>query len=105
MPDTLSRLAGPMDIPSGSSTLFTGTASHVYTIKTMTIVNATGSSINCSIGINGTSNSHLILPYTSIDAGGRAEFSGLEVLTGTETLHATTSADGLTFTMAGLDQG
>ena len=105
MADTLSRIAGPSNIPSGTNTLFTGLANHVYTIKKILIVNNTGSARTIKLGINVSTDDHLILPTVSIDAGGWAEFDGMEVLTGAETIQAVADGTGMTFSMAGLDQG
>jgi hypothetical protein len=102
--DILERIIGPMNIPNGTSTLFTGTALHVYTYKEMTIVNETGGIITVSLSINGAAASDLILPSVPIDAGGWAEFSGLLVTTGVDTIDATADATGLTFTASGLEQ-
>lgn len=104
MPDTLSRIVGPANIASGTSTVFTGTAAHTYTIKHIRIVNPTGASVTVKLGIGGVADANLILPATPIDAGGFAEFDGLIVMAGTETLQANASATGCTITVAGLDQ-
>lgn len=105
MADTLKRIIGPANIASGTSTLFTGVAAHVYTIKHMTILNPTSAAITVKLGIGGVADANLILPTVTIDAGGLAEFDGLEILTGTETLQANASATGMTFSAHGLDQG
>lgn len=105
MADTLKRLAGPANVASGTSTLFTGVAAHVYTVKHMSIVNNTATDINIKLGVGGVADANLILPNSTVVAGGEAEWSGLLVLTGAETLQAVASASGLTFTMSGLDQG
>lgn len=105
MADTLSRIVGPVNIANGTSTIFTGTAAHVYTIKHIVLVNTTGAAISITLGIGGVAAANQILPSTSIDAGGQAEFDGLLVLSGTETLQAVASATGVTITVAGLDQG
>lgn len=105
MADTLKRLAGPTNIASGTSTLFTGTADHTYTIKMMRIVNPTAAAITVKLGIGGVTDGQLILPATSIDPGGWGESDDFVILSGAETLQANASATGLTFTMFGLDQG
>lgn len=105
MADTLKRLAGPANIGSGTSTLFTGVAAHIYTIKNITVVNNTAGSITLKLGVNGVTDAALFLPSSVIDAGGLAVFDGLLVISGTETIQANASATGLTFTMSGLDQG
>lgn len=104
MTDTLSRIVGPANIASGTSTVFTGTASHVYTIRDILIANNTTGSISIALGIGGVANANLILPTVTLGAGEQANFDGLLVLTGTETLQASASASGLTITVAGLDQ-
>lgn len=109
MADTLKRVFGPANIASGESTVFTGTAAHVYTIKHISIVNATTADITIELAIQAAAgavlDSQLILPTSTIEAGGFANFDGLVILTGTEVIRATTSATGLTITGHGLDQG
>lgn len=104
MADILSRIAGPANIASGTSTIFTGTTAHTYTIKHMRIVNPTAAAVVIKLGIGGVADANLFLPAATIDAGGFAEFDGLLVLLGTETLQANASATGCTITVAGLDQ-
>lgn len=104
MADTLSRLVGPANVASGTSTVFTGTAAHIYTIKHIRLVNNTASAVTIRLGIGGVADANLILPSVAIGAGEWAEFDGLLVLTGTETLQANASASGITITVAGLDQ-
>lgn len=104
MTDTLSRIVGPANIASGTSTIFTGTSGHTYTIKTIVIVNDSTGSISIKLGIGGVADANLVLPNVTLGAGEQANFDGLLVMTGTETLQATTSASGLTITVAGLDQ-
>lgn len=105
MADTLKRIAGPVNIPSGTNTLFTGTTAHIYTFKHMTILNNTAGAISVKLGVNGVTDALLFLPYATIEAGGMAEFNGLLITSGTETIQANASASGLTFTASGLDQG
>lgn len=104
MPDLLARIVGPANIANGTSTVFTGTTAHVYTIKNIKLVNTTGSPISITLGIGGVGAAAQILPPAVIDAGGFAEFDGLLVLTGTETLQAVATATGVTITVSGLDQ-
>lgn len=105
MTDTLSRVIGPVNVGSGSSTIFTGTTGHVYTLKKFKIVNNTAAAIQIKLGIGGTADANLITPNMTIAAGGFALGEEIEVLTGVETLQAVTSASGLTFSASGLDQG
>jgi hypothetical protein len=104
VPDILKRILGPVAIASGTSTLFTGTAAHTYTIKNIKVVNNSGATVTLKLGIGGVADANLILPTATIDAGGMAEFDGLLVMSGTETLQAVASATGLTITISGLDQ-
>lgn len=104
MADVLSRILGPSNIGSGTNTLFTGTAAHTYTIKHIRIVNNTAAAITLKLGIGGVADANLLLPVTSIDAGGWGEFDGLIVMSGTETLQSNASATGMTITVSGLDQ-
>lgn len=104
MADVLSRLAGPANVASGTSTVFTGTAAHTYSIKSIRIVNNTAAAITIKLGIGGVADVNLILPPEPIDAGGFAEWDGLLTLSGVETLQANASATGLTITVSGLDQ-
>jgi len=108
MPDTLDRLFGPANLASGYSAAFTGTAAHIYTIKTIHIVNPTAAAITVKLAIEATSgaqaDSELILPTATIEAGGFAHYDGLIIMEGTEVLTATTSATGLTISGHGLDQ-
>ena len=109
MADTLKRLFGPANIANGTSTLFTGTAAHVYTIVGIVIVNNTGGDIQLKLGIQPSAGAltddQLFLPNSVIDAGGMATFDGKIMLTGTEVIRAVASATGLTIEASGLDQG
>jgi len=102
--EVLMRIAGPSNIASGTSTLFTGTASHRYTVKQITIVNPTAGAITYKLGIGGVTDAVLIMPAVTLQAGEYTTFDGLLVLSGTETLQANATATGGTFTMSGLDQ-
>jgi len=108
MADTLKRIFGPATVASGTSTIFTGTAAHIYTIKTIKIVNPTSAAITIKMGIQATAgtlnDSELILPTATIDAGGMAVYEGTIILSGTEVIRAVTSASGLTISGHGLDQ-
>jgi hypothetical protein len=104
MPDTLSRIAGPANIGSGTTTVFTGATGHTYTIKSILIVNDSTGSISIKLGIGGVADSNLILPQVTLGAGEQADFDGLLVMSGAETLQAVAGATGLTITVSGLDQ-
>jgi|SRR5581483_2857555 len=104
MSDTLKRLAGPANLANGSSTVFTGSAGHTYTVRNINLANTTGSGITVKIGINGIADANLILPSTSIAANTRLTITELFVLSGAETIQANVSATGVTATVSGLDQ-
>lgn len=104
MTDTLSRIVGPVNLASGTSTVFTGTTAHIYTIRSIRVVNNTAAAVTVKLGIGGVTDALLVLPPTAIDAGGWGEFDGVLVMSGTETLQANTTATGTTITVAGLDQ-
>jgi hypothetical protein len=104
MGNVMERIVGPVDVANGTTTIFTGTTAHTYTIRTMCLVNNTAGSITISLGVNGTANANLVLPATPILAGCRMEWGGFLILAGTETIQAITTANGLTLTASGLDQ-
>lgn len=103
--NVLSRLVGPSAAASGTSTIFTGVANHVYTIKKVKIVNTDAVNTKTfQLFIGGSAAANAITPVYTIDAGGYAESDEFLVLTGAETLQITTSATGLTVSVYGLDQ-
>lgn len=104
MAEVLKRILGPVNIASGNSVLFTGVVSHTYLFRKIKIVNPTAAVITLKLGIGGIADANLIMPTTSIDAGGWGEGDDFIVLTGVETLNANASATGLTITINGLDQ-
>lgn len=107
MADALKRLFGPANLASGLSVVFTGTAAHTATIKTMTIVNTTAAAITVALYIGAasatTAADQCILPTATIEAGGFAMCDSPEMLSGVEYLKAVASATGLTITGHGLD--
>lgn len=101
----LSRLAGPANAASGTSTLFTGSASHIYTIKNIRVVNNTAGSITFKIGIGGVTDALLIVAAITLAAGDTyVDDTNMVVMAGAETLQINTTATGLTVTVSGLDQ-
>jgi hypothetical protein len=103
--DTLKRLVGPVNVGNGTSTVFTGTTSHVYTIKRIRIVNNTAAAVTVKAGIGGVTDALLIMPPVAIPSGGMWDDDVFVVLSGTETIQANASATGTTVTISGLDQG
>lgn len=103
--DVLSRLAGPANLANGTSTVFTGTVSHRYTIKNIRIVNNSTGAITVKLGIGGVTDALLILAAVTLAAGDTmSDDVNMLVMSGTETLQANTTATGLTITVSGLDQ-
>ncbi len=100
---SLSRLFGPANIASGTSTVFTGTAAHTYVLRNLLVVNETSAKVTLKVGIGGVADANLVQPTTSIPSKGRIDFPVFIVMSGTETLQAVTSATGLTITGSGLD--
>ena len=105
MTETLERIVGPVNIASGTSSVFTGTSGHVYTVKNIRIVNTTADTVTVALGIGGVADADLILASTDLGPSESCEFDGVLVLAGTDTLQADASESGLTITMSGLDQG
>lgn len=105
MADTLSRIFGPANVANGTSTVFTGTANHVYSFRDgIRIVNDSTAAISIKLGIGGVADADLIMPSITIPDGAGYLVEGLIVLTGAQTLQAATSASGLTISGHGLDQ-
>lgn len=105
MANTMSRIVGPVNVASGTSTIFTGTGGHTYSFRSIRIVNNSAGVLTVKLGIGGVTDALLILPVLSIQPGQFFVDSGLVILSGTETLQANASATGLTITVCGLDQG
>lgn len=104
MADALSRIIGPTNLAGGSSTAFTGTDGHTYTIRSLRIVNNSSATITVKVGIGGVADSQLVVPDVAIPAKGVFRDGGLIILADTETVMAFTSASGLTLSAFGLDQ-
>lgn len=103
--NALLRLAGPTAAASGTSTLITVPASHVYTVKKIKVVNTDAvNSKTFQLFINGSAAANAETPVFTVDAGGYAESDEFLILAATDTLQITTSATGLTVSVFGLDQ-
>ncbi len=104
MADVMSRLAGPANVGSGTSTAFTGTSAHVYSIRSIRYVNNTTGAITIKVGIGGVADANLIVPAITVGAGDAYHDESLFILAGTDTLQINASATGGTLTVCGLDQ-
>lgn len=104
--NVLSRIVGPSAAASGTSTLFTPTASHIYTIKKIKVVNTdTVNAKTFQLFIGGSAQANAVTPVYTVDAGGYAESDEFMVLAGVgDTLQITTSGTGLTVSVYALDQ-
>lgn len=100
----LSRLAGPVNVPVGNSTVFAGSASHIYTIRNILIVNPSGGSASVTVGINGVGTANLIIPSTTIAQNGRLSTDDMIILSGTDTLQMSVTTNAVTVSVFGLDQ-
>lgn len=90
---------------TSDTTLYTVPSAKRATIKHIRIVNPTGSAATIKLGINGVADADLILPTTSIDAGGSAECDSIYVLDATDTLRAIAgTATAINVTVHGLEQ-
>ena len=102
--DVLARIVGPVNMANGTSTVFTGSASNRYTIKSIRIVNNTAGSITVKLGIGGVTDALLILAAVALAAGDTYQDDCFFVLEGAETLQSNTTATGSTITVSGLKQ-
>ena len=102
----LSRLAGPANAGSGTSTVLTVSSGipHIYTLKSIRVVNNTGAAITFKMGIGGVADANLISPAILLGAGELYQDDCFFVLAGTDTLQINTTATGLAVTVCGLDQ-
>lgn len=99
-----SRLAGPANAASGTSTAFTGTTAHTYVIRSIFFANNTSGPITIKIGIGGVADSNLILAETVVQSKDTFVMTpDMLVLSGTETLQINASASGGTITVNGVD--
>ena len=104
MADTLARIVGPANMANGISTVFTGSANHVYSFRGIRVVNDSGGSLTFKLGIGGVADANLITNEITLADKTMFQDNELVVLTGAETLQASTSGSGLTITVSGVDQ-
>ena len=93
-------------LSSTAATVYTvgATAGTYVIIKSIRIVNTSGSSVSVKLRHDWQTNPCLILPETYIDAGGFAEFDGTFTMEPSDTLGAQASAaTSLTMTVYGLE--
>lgn len=91
-------------VPATATTLYTVPSATSTLVKTMRIVNTSASAATIKIWQNGTANANTILPTTSIDAGGFAEFEGTFTLGAADYISAQAgTASAITITIWGVE--
>lgn len=106
MADSLKRLAGPTNLASGFNLVYSGSSAQTATLKTIGIVNSTTADMTVSLHVSAssaaTAANEVILPTTTIEAGGFAMSTAPHMIQGVEYLNAIASASGMTITVHGL---
>lgn len=89
---------------TSAATIYTAPASTAAIVKSIRIVNTTASAATIKLFQSGTADTNVILPATSIDAGGFAEFDGTLTLAAADTLAAQAgTATAITVTVYGVE--
>lgn len=105
MANTLSRLAGPVAVASGTSTVLTVTTAHTFTIKKIRVVNTDlVNAKDIQLFVNGSAAGNAVMNKITVDPNSMIDDDPVLTLASTDTLQAITSATGLTITVSGLDQ-
>lgn len=103
MPEAF-KLLYQNQVPSSATTLYTVPSATSTLVKTMRIVNTSASAATIRIWQNGTGDANAILPATSIDAGGFAEFEGTFTLGASDFISAQAgTASAITLTIWGVE--
>ena len=100
----LARLAGPVVMNVGNSTVFAGSTGHVYTIRNILAVNNSAGSATIAFGINGIATGNMIVPPTSVATPGRLSTDDMIILVDTDTLQISVTGNAVTVSIYGLDQ-
>lgn len=105
MTDTFKKLAQAQVAASPSTTtLYTVPASTQTVVRHIRMVNTTGTDRTLKLWHDGTNNVNVILPPTTIKAGGWAEFDGTLTFEASDTLISQASAgSAITVTVYGLE--
>lgn len=103
MADTYKRIyQGQLSTSSG--VVYTVPSGTQAIIKSIRIANTSASSTTVKLWNGGSADSNVILPATSIDAGGFGEFDGTLTMTAADTLVAQAGANSsITMTVYGLE--
>lgn len=103
MADTYKRLYQGA-VPSGATTLYTVPSGTTAIVKSIRAVNTTASGVTIKFWNGGTDDSNVILPATTIDAGGFAEFDGTMTMAAADTLAGQAgSSSSITVSIYGLE--
>lgn len=89
MADTAARLYGPAQPGTTNATLYTSAASTQTIVKSVTLVNTTGTAATITLAINGTSDTaanHWLLSAYSVPPNGFVHIPVWEVLEATDTI-------------------
>lgn len=91
-------------LSTASGTVYTVPSGAQAIVKSMRIVNTSASAATIKLWQGGSADSNVILPATSIDAGGFAEFEGTLTMAASTTLVAQAgAATAITLTVYGLE--
>lgn len=83
--------------------MFTGTAAHTYTVRSILIANTGSGKVTIALGIGGVAAGDLIMATTGIPGNSTLTVTAVFVMSGAETLQAQTNSTGLTITVSGVD--
>ena len=103
MAETFKKLAQGT-VPASITALFTGVSGFHYVIKHMRFANFSGANQTLTLYQDGALSANIILPTSTILAGGWAEFEGAILLEDTGTIRGIASTvTTLTYTIYGLE--
>ena len=85
MAETYKKLAQTL-VDSSNETLYTVPANTTTIIRSMRLVNTTGTAATVKLFHDGTATANMILPFVTIAANGWAEFDGTIIMEAADTL-------------------
>ena len=104
MADTLKRLAGPSQLASSSTTVYTVPAATTTVLRNIRVVNTTAGAVTFTMSIGADAAGTRIYNAYSVAANDLYDWSGCIVLGAAETLRAYASAaTSLTLTVSGVE--
>ena len=103
MPDVY-KVLDQRQVPTTASGVYSVPSGTQAIVKSMRIVNTSASNATITLWQGGSSPSNMILPPTSVDAGGFAEFEGTLTMAASTAIWAQASAaTSITLTIYGLE--